>query len=94
MSEVIKKVPAVFIKCDFCSQNTSDRTVHVASCVLCNRDICNGEHQPKFQFNATGTEDGTLCPECSVDYEIDEPEWGAVGVINKHTGRAVDAPYL
>lgn len=69
MSDIKKTVEQTFIKCDFCDKDTSIYNIYVSTCALCGKDVCNSDH-PSYSQDATGCEDGTLCPECSVNHEF------------------------
>ena len=91
MSKYIVMEPVEHIKCDFCSGNTEEMSGYSMDiCSLCGKDVCGRMHNGMY---CEACEDGILCPDCSEIYEFDY-DGGGVGVVERKTGKVIEAKYL
>ena len=77
-----RQVTQTYTVCDFCGTELSCST----PCAICGKDVCP-EHEKDW------CEDGSLCPDCAKTHRM-ETEDGCVAVIDRASGKAVNAPHL
>lgn len=81
-----------FVRCDFCDSTTEKDSVWMDTCVVCGKDICNCHDY--FIKGEKAIEDGCLCPDCSKVYKFTWAGYGGIGVINRKTGKLIEACYI
>lgn len=100
-----KLIKVEVVKCDFCGTEQVPGII-IGGCSVCGLDVCPNHEFPEDAC----CEDGLLCPNCSKKYrfehececgvDVDEHEdycdgiAGGVGVVDRQTGKHVEAPYL